>query len=42
VAGDWRRLHNKKPHNLQSSPNVITVIKTRWMRWMEHVARMET
>jgi hypothetical protein len=41
VAGDWRKLHNEELHNLYSSPNVITVIKSRRIRWMEHVAHME-
>jgi hypothetical protein len=28
----WRKLHNKKLHNLYSSPNVIRIIKRRRMR----------
>jgi hypothetical protein len=31
VAGDWRRLHNEELHNLYTSPNIITVIKSRSM-----------
>jgi hypothetical protein len=27
-------------HNLYSSPNIIRMIKSRRMRWAEHVARM--
>jgi hypothetical protein len=26
VAGEWRKLHNGKLHNLYSSPNMITQI----------------
>jgi hypothetical protein len=40
VTGDWRKLHNKKLHNLYSSPNVIRMIKSRRMRWAGHVPRM--
>jgi hypothetical protein len=41
VAGGWGRLHNEELHNLYASPNIIRVIKSRKMRWMGHVARME-
>jgi hypothetical protein len=37
VAGGWRRLHNDELHNLYVSPNVISVIQKRRMRWDEHV-----
>jgi hypothetical protein len=33
-------LHNDELHDLYSSPNVVRVIKSRRMRWAEHVARM--
>ena len=36
-----RRLHNKKLHSLYRSPNVVRVIKSRRLRWAEHVARTE-
>jgi hypothetical protein len=39
VAGGWRRLH-KELHNLYTSPNIVRVMKSRRMRWVEHVARM--
>ena len=34
VTGEWRKLHN----DLYSSPNTVRVIKSRRMRWAEHVA----
>jgi hypothetical protein len=40
VTGDWRKLHNEELHNLYSSPNIIRMIKSRRMRWAEHVVRM--
>jgi hypothetical protein len=38
--GSWRKLHNDELHNLYSSPNIVRVIKSRRMRWVEHVASM--
>jgi hypothetical protein len=38
--GSWRKLHNDELHSLYSSPNIVTVIKSRRMRWARHVARM--
>jgi hypothetical protein len=40
VTGDWRKLHNEQLRNLYSSPNIIRMIKSRWMRLAGHVARM--
>jgi hypothetical protein len=40
VTGDWRKLHNEELHNLYSSLTIIRIIKSRRMRWAEHVARM--
>jgi hypothetical protein len=36
-----KKLHNEDVHNLYSSPNIIRMIKSRMMEWVEHVARME-
>jgi hypothetical protein len=38
--GSWRKLHNDELHDLYSSPNIVSVIKSRRMRWAGHVARM--
>jgi hypothetical protein len=38
--GSWRKMHNDEIHSLYSSPNIVRVIKSRRMRWAEHVARM--
>jgi hypothetical protein len=40
VTGGWRRLHNEELHNLNSSPSIIRMIKSKRMRWAGHVARM--
>jgi hypothetical protein len=33
VTEEWRRLHNEKLYDLNSSSNAIRVIKLRRMRW---------
>jgi hypothetical protein len=33
VAGEWRKLHNEKLHDLYSSSSIIRIIKSRRMRW---------
>jgi hypothetical protein len=40
VTGGWRKLHSEDLHNLYSSPSIIRMIKSRWMRWARHVAGM--
>jgi len=40
VKKERRRLHNEELNDLYSSPNIILVIKSGWMRWAGHVANM--
>ena len=40
VTGERRKLHNEDLNDLYCSTNIIRVIKSRRMRWAEHVARM--
>jgi hypothetical protein len=40
ITGEWRKLHNEKLHYLYSSPSTIRTVKSRRMRWAEHVERM--
>jgi hypothetical protein len=41
VSGGWKKLHNKELHNVYSSPRMITMTKSKRMRWAGHVARTE-
>jgi hypothetical protein len=38
--GDWRMIYNEL-YSLYFSPNVVRVIKSRRLRWVGHLARME-
>jgi hypothetical protein len=40
VTGEWRKLNKEELRDLYSSPSIIRIIKSRRMRWAEHVARM--
>ena len=40
VTGEWRKLHNEELNNLNSTPNIVRVIKSRRIRWMGHVVCM--
>jgi hypothetical protein len=40
VTGEWRKLYNEDLRDLYSLPSVIIIIKSRRMRWADHVARM--
>jgi hypothetical protein len=40
VTGGWRKLHKEKLHDLYSWPRIITIIKSKRMRWAGHVARI--
>jgi hypothetical protein len=39
MTGVWRKLHDEELRDLCSSPSIIWMIKSRRMRWVEHVAR---
>ena len=41
VTGEWRKLHNEELNDLYSLPSIVRVVKSRRMRWVGHVARME-
>ena len=36
--GEWRSLHSEELHSPYRSPNICKVIKSRRLRWAEHVA----
>jgi hypothetical protein len=40
VPGEWSRLHNEGLTDLYSSPSIVRVVKSRRMRWAEHVERI--
>jgi len=40
MTGECRKLHNEELNDLYSLPNIVRVVKSRRMRWAEHVARM--
>jgi len=40
VTGEWRRLDNEELNELNSSPNIFRVIKSRKMRWASQVPRI--
>ena len=40
VRGELRKLHNEELNDLYSSPNIGPEIKSRRMRWADHVACM--
>ena len=42
VTREWRKLHHEEFTDLNSSPNIIRVIKSRRMRWAGHVVRRGT
>ena len=39
-TGEWEKLHNEELNDLYSSPSIVRVVKSRRMRWAEHVACM--
>jgi hypothetical protein len=39
VTGDCRKLHNEELHNVFSSPSIIRIIKSWWLRCMACMLR---
>ena len=40
-TGEWRKSHKAELRALYSSPNIIKNLKSRALRWVGHVARIE-
>jgi hypothetical protein len=40
VMGNWRKVLIEELHNLYSSPSIIRMIKSRRIRWAEHITRI--
>jgi hypothetical protein len=40
IIGGWRKFDSEDLPKLYSSPNIIKMIRSRRMRWTDHVARM--
>jgi hypothetical protein len=41
VTGEWRKLHNEELNDLYFSLHIVPLIKSRRMKWVGNVARME-
>jgi len=39
VTGEWIKLHNEELNDPHSSCSTVRIMKSRRMRWAEHVAR---
>jgi hypothetical protein len=40
VPGEWRKLRDEEHNYLDSSPNIIRMMKSRRMRWAGHVGNV--
>ena len=40
VTGEWRKLHNGELNDVYSSHSIVRVIKSKIVRWTEHVAHV--
>jgi hypothetical protein len=40
VTGEWRKLQNEELNDLYCSSSIVRVMKSRSMRWADHVALM--
>jgi hypothetical protein len=41
VTGAWRKLYNEEFKDLYFSSYIVRLIKSRRMKWADHVGRME-
>jgi hypothetical protein len=41
VTGGWRKWRNEQLHNLYTLADIVSVMKSRRMRWVGYVANME-
>jgi hypothetical protein len=41
MRGGWNKLHNEELHNLYFSRSIIILLKSKRMKWAQHVACME-
>jgi len=41
ATGEWGKLHNEELNDLYTSPSIFPVTKSRKMRYVGHLARME-
>ena len=39
-TSEWRRPHNGELHDLYGKADIIRIVKSRRLRWAEHVTRM--
>lgn len=35
-----RKLHSERFHDLYTSPDIVMLMKSKWMRWVEHATHM--
>jgi hypothetical protein len=40
ATGEWRKLHNEELNDLYTPPNIVRVIKSKIMKWADHLARI--
>jgi len=40
VTGEWRKLHKDELSDLNCSPSIVRLIRSRRMRWVGHIAPM--
>ena len=41
ITGEWRKLRNAELHAFYFSSDIIRNLKSRRLRWAEHIAHME-